>query len=202
VGETYYDTASNRLLWWNGTVWVPAMGATPGTVTSLPSSPTDGQEVYYVADATNGVVWHLRYRAGSSSSYKWEFVGGAELRAEVATGETVAVGASYIDFATVGPTVTAPLAGDYNIRLEGLLSTGPNAGGIHVAPKIGAAAANDGDRMSYGMPVAGYASAQCMRDMRRTVTPAGTAVKLQGRSDTAVSGVTYRALSLTPYRVG
>jgi hypothetical protein len=47
--------------------------ASSGTYTVAPQ---DGDEVYYAADATNGVIWHLRYRAASSSSYKWEFVGG------------------------------------------------------------------------------------------------------------------------------
>jgi hypothetical protein len=48
-------------------------------VTSLPASPSDGQEVFYAADATNNVIWNLRYRSGSASTYKWEFVGGDPL---------------------------------------------------------------------------------------------------------------------------
>src|SRR4030095_11342304 len=48
-------------------------------VSALPGSPFDGQEIYYLADATNSVIWHLRYRAGSSSAYKWEFIGGMYL---------------------------------------------------------------------------------------------------------------------------
>jgi hypothetical protein len=31
MGEMYYDTVSNKLLWWNGTIWVDATGATGPT---------------------------------------------------------------------------------------------------------------------------------------------------------------------------
>jgi hypothetical protein len=31
-------------------------------VTSLPASPSDGQEVFYAADASNNVIWNLRYQ--------------------------------------------------------------------------------------------------------------------------------------------
>jgi hypothetical protein len=80
--------------------------------TSLPASPPDGQEIRYLADSANGIIWHLRYRAASPSAYKWEWVGGSWLRAEVLTSESGPAGA-LTDLATVGPTVTAPLAGEY-----------------------------------------------------------------------------------------
>ena len=67
-----------------------ARGATPSgqslaLVTSLPATPTDGQEVYYLADAANGVIWHLRYRAAATGAFKWEFVGGPPLSHEIDT---------------------------------------------------------------------------------------------------------------------
>lgn len=84
------------------------------TVTSLPGSPVNGQEVYYVADATNGVVWHLKYRSASASAYKWEFVGGGDLfvRTNVAM-ETVADGAAWHNPATTDVALAVPLGGDY-----------------------------------------------------------------------------------------
>src|SRR4051812_173693 len=43
-------------------------------VTSLPASPTDGQEVYWQVDAgPPTVVWHMRRNAALA---KWEFLGG------------------------------------------------------------------------------------------------------------------------------
>jgi len=60
-------------------------GVFMAVVSSLPSSPVNGQDCYYLADATNGVVWHLKYRSASASTFKWEYVGGGSLHAEVAT---------------------------------------------------------------------------------------------------------------------
>ena len=83
-------------------------------MTSLPASPVDGSEVYYLADATNGVVWHLRYRAASTSPYKWERIGGAPLWAAnyaQALGSPAAIGVNYALPGT--PSLVIPLAGDY-----------------------------------------------------------------------------------------
>jgi hypothetical protein len=94
-------------------------------VTSLPASPSDGDECYFVADATNGVVWHLKYRAASASAYKWECVGGVGLFQFIATSESTG-STSWADLATVGPQVTIPLAGDYIAEFGAMLSNTPN----------------------------------------------------------------------------
>lgn len=88
---------------------------TPSYVTALPGSPFDGQEIYYQADATNGVIWHLRYRTASPSTYKWEYVGGTPLWQYL-----ISVGANFnsttvADPSIPGPTLTLPLAGDYSL---------------------------------------------------------------------------------------
>ncbi len=61
-----------------GTVIVE-LASTASMVTALPSSPTDGMEVYYVANSANRTIWHLRYNSSSPSAYKWEFLGGSPL---------------------------------------------------------------------------------------------------------------------------
>jgi hypothetical protein len=93
---------------------VVPVGQGPPLVTALPAVPTDGQEVYFLADATNGVVWHLRYRAGSASAYKWECVGGSPLHARVDTQVTL----SNQTWALLsgGPSIVWPLSGDYMVR--------------------------------------------------------------------------------------
>jgi hypothetical protein len=110
--------------------WQPAGGTGPAgpqgpagppgpswpLVTTLPASPNDADECYYLADATNGIVWHLKYRAASASAYKWEFVGGSEMFAPL-TG-FITVSSTTPVALTGGPTLTAPRAGDY--RLEWL----------------------------------------------------------------------------------
>lgn len=83
--------------------------------TSLPVAPVDGQEFYYIADATLGVVWHLRYRAASASAYKWEFVGGSYLYSQnIGASGVTGTGSGFSELAGgAGPDVIVPLAGDY-----------------------------------------------------------------------------------------
>lgn len=109
------------------------LGADPGTqggtcivVSALPTNPYDGQEVYYLASATKGVVWHLRYRAASASAYKWEFLGGAALTAQqpdvtgiFGTGAWGTLEQLAADTAT--NSIVIPLAGDYELQHNGTI---------------------------------------------------------------------------------
>src|SRR5215831_16097360 len=57
--------------------WPPAPGAA-SYGTTLPASPIDGQEHVLVNSVTApDWQWRFRYNAGSTSAYKWEFVGGS-----------------------------------------------------------------------------------------------------------------------------
>lgn len=107
------------------------IAAIPTLVSSLPVSPVDAQEIYYLADATNGVVWHLRYRAASASTSKWEFVGGPVLKSNLAgSASTTGSGASYSGTLTDGANIvqlTVPLAGDYWVTTNGVAGV-PGAG--------------------------------------------------------------------------
>jgi hypothetical protein len=108
-------------------------GADPGTqggtcivVSALPTNPYDGQEVYYLASATKGVVWHLRYRAASASAYKWEYLGGAALTAQqtdltgvFGTGTWGTLKQLAADSAT--NSIILPLAGDYELQHNGTI---------------------------------------------------------------------------------
>lgn len=87
-------------------------------VTVLPGIVSDGQEVYFVVDATKGILWHLKYRAASTSAYKWEFVGGSRIVSENNAGYTVAMTTVHT-LTTDTPSVTLPLNGDYLIEYGG-----------------------------------------------------------------------------------
>jgi hypothetical protein len=84
--------------------------------TTPPASPNDGDEWILPVDATNGVMWRFRYRAASASAYKWEFIGGSLVSAEVATTETTTTTGTYVDLATVGPSIILPRNGDYQVN--------------------------------------------------------------------------------------
>lgn len=80
-----------------------------GNDVTLPASPSNGQ--LFSLSLDGGFVWNFRYNAQSSSSYKWEFVGGPPLIAEVAASESTTAG--YVDLTTDGPSVDIPLDGEY-----------------------------------------------------------------------------------------
>jgi hypothetical protein len=99
--------------------------ASGAIVSSLPASPADGQEAYYLADATNGIVWHLRYRTAAAGAYKWEVVGGPPLVSQTVIGAQVNTTSGTPVALTGGPSLTVPLAGDYDIDMSaGMFSTG------------------------------------------------------------------------------
>jgi hypothetical protein len=122
-------------------VKLDALSLVPTVVTALPGSPVDGQEIYYqsAAMATAGVAWHLRYRAGATGSYKWEFLGGAPISAEYLPLETFnsANPSVWFGINANDPKLNVPLAGDYDaqhsvamtVSSAGIVSTGLRVAG-------------------------------------------------------------------------
>jgi len=172
----------------------PLLASKPPLVSSLPASPTDGQEVYYLADSVDGTVWHLRYRAASASAYKWEMIGGGPLSKYVASSQVVA-STSFLDL-TAGPTMTIPLAGRYMVQLaasgSNTAATGQGQytvryGGVddgNLNTTLTSAAANQAVN-GVGLPIlCTFTAAQVLTSRGRTFT-AGTAT-LIGRRITAM----------------
>jgi hypothetical protein len=172
---------------WPG--WPEALAAPPG-------SPVDGQLFDFVADAANGVVWTLRYRAASASAYKWEFVGGPPLRSEIETSQSTPSG-TYVDLATVGPTLTVPRAGDYDVTVG--CSSGNSAGQwTSMSYQVGAVAAVDIDACG----TAGPAVSTGFRERRKTALAAATLITAKyrvGGSGTAT--FEGRMLEMKPVRL-
>lgn len=183
-----------------GAVGTSELALGPTYVTALPASPVDGQEVYYAADAANGVIWHLRYRAAASGSYKWDFLGGPALQATVDNYETLAGSLSYRDLATVGPTVTTPLAGDYTVE-HGAYIEG-TAHDVVMSYAIGATAAVDADwvRVAIG---AGLNIQHPFRSKRKTALPASTALQMKySTRNPSTVAFNYRRIAIWPVRLG
>ena len=171
-------------------------------VTSLPSAPIDGQEIRYVADATNGVIWNLRYRAASSSSYKWEFVGGGSLYNLVTAGESTA-STSYVGLTTAGPQLTCNLAGDYDVEIGCYTNSGAgNDIPGTMSFKVGAAAASDTDAVWAQNRGPGY-NHTWSRVSRKTGINAATLLLAQYKSPAGAGMIfSQRYMKLTPIRVG
>lgn len=84
--------------------------------TTLPSSPFHGMEVVLTDSTTTSTwQWRLRYNANASSSYKWDFVGGADFYSTVSANQVLNSTGGYYDLGTVGPSITVPRAGDYDV---------------------------------------------------------------------------------------
>lgn len=169
-------------------------------VTELPSSPVDGQEVYYLAAAE--VVWHLKYRSAAAAPYKWLYLGGHALFSEVATDE-FKTSVEYTDLATVGPSLTVPLAGKYRWEIAGLAR---NEGGVatsgFMSAAFGAAAATDVNAAEGRNSRDGEGRA--LLRIREVTLAADTAVVAKYRTDNSSQGCWFanRTMRLTPIRVG
>lgn len=184
-------------------------------VTSLPSSPFDGQEIYYQSStagtgggSTNsmadvGAVWHLRYRAASSSSYKWEFVGGSILVAVVATSETTSSG-TYADPATVGPVITLPLAGDYNIGTAATTVNSTVGYGVAVSFSVsGGAAGTASDVDAFRITTVTASALQATATFAYKTGLTAAAVTMRYRvTGGGTATVSNRTLTALPTRVG
>lgn len=206
VGEVYYDTAVNKLKWWNGTAWINAedagAGSGPALVSALPGSPVDGQEVHYqnAAMATDGVIWRLRYRVASSSAYKWELVGGSALSNQLPPTEVASIASTtYVDFGP-GPAVTAPLAGEYEVTIHARMwnaVTGPHYN--MMSPRFGAGPAIEDDSIMYMPPTNSY-TGQAERTYKKTLT-AGLLCRCQYRVSGGTGSFDQRRMAIRPVRV-
>ena len=173
----------------------------PTFVTSLPTG-SDGQEVYYQADSSNGIIWHLRFRSvasGGDATYGWEYVGGGAMFSEVTTTQSTA-STSYIALTTAGPTVTLPLAGDYIVTI-GVRASNSGTGGPTASYDIGATGAVDADRITNDTPVTGGYNQMQMRSRRKNGLGA-VSLTMKYKSSGFTSTFSDRFITVTPIRVG
>lgn len=163
--------------------------------------PNDGDECYLIADATNGVLWHLRYNAGSASTYKWEFLGGSNLYAEIAGQDTIGSGGVFVDATTPGPSLTVPRAGQYELQFDGLPTSLATSGDSQVAPKLGSATAVTADAAEFTNNAGGnFGASHLGRTITRTLA-ASDLVKLQYNTGGQTHVWQRRRLSVRPVRI-
>lgn len=157
-------------------------------------------EVYLEVDAANGIVWHLAYESGETT-YKWRFLGGPPLFAEVAAAEGHS-SATYAALATAGPAVGLPRAGDYDVEVGALVSGATGAVFGVMSYDIGATGAVDAD----GAFGAGYiGTTNVSLTMQRTRRkPALTTVTLTAKYKNATAAALnyqQRSMTVTPIRI-
>lgn len=180
---------------------IPQQTVIRPVVTDLPTTATDGDEVRFVADSANGVVWLLRYR-DSGNAYPWEFLGGSPLYAEVTTSEST-TSATYGDLATLGPSIALPLAGDYMIRLGAALYNNTSAADAWMSYDADPVAAADADGVHTTQPNASVASVVTHATRERRKTGLGVvSIIAKYRASSGTATFLDRYLSITPVRLG
>lgn len=174
--------------------------AVPTYTDTLPTGNVrDGMEIYYPADPDDGVIWHLRYRAAATGSYKWEFVGGGPLAVTILTSETT-TSTSFADLTTTGPSITTPLAGDYRIAF-GFTGTHPDNGGVALASVYAGTTAVENDTIALsGDTDTMYFSPA--RTIVKTGLGSSATVKVQYRVGGGTGTFFRRWIEVTPIRLG
>jgi hypothetical protein len=176
-------------------------------VTSLPTSPGDGEVVDYLADATNGVVWRFRYRAiASVTSYKtgtgsWEFVGGGPLRSWDNNNYSVTLGTGFYQPASASVYVTVPLIGDYEASFGNWFQGPAGSADVWTAVRVGSATAVDANGVDMYV-AAGNIYASLARTVFVSVTTAPAALSLEHRCAQGNINVNRRFIAVRPVRVG
>jgi hypothetical protein len=180
-----------------------AAGGTGAVVTSLPAG-VDGLEVYYLADAATGVIWHLKYRAASTSAYKWEVIGGSPLRQGASAGNTMLFGSQTTKTAAtdISP-ITLPLAGDYDFNF-GFGAVGNNGAWSSAYDILVALDINGTISVQPFFTATGtYSSGTCSALEKRTVTAGAVATLMWWMpAPNAASRARDGWISAMPVRVG
>jgi hypothetical protein len=185
----------------------PFLTALPSATTGGPGGGAlvDGQECYYKPDPTNAtgngnVVWHLKYEL---SSAKWYCIGGAPMIVKQVSADTTTSLNVYADpTPNAGPSVTGPLAGDFDVTYTVSMAHSAVAGFTVANVKVGAAAiANDDDSLYTQSATAGQQSIST-RTIRKTIA-AGDVLKVMYYVTPAGTGtVKRRSIAIMPVRVG
>lgn len=173
-------------------------------VTTLPTSPVDGQECNFLADATNGVVWHLVYRAATG---KWLFTGGAPLTA-TQPDAGIAAGSGVWSGLASPLQIVAPLAGDYMVRISAaayMSNMGSSNPVMYTGLSVGGAAPASSWQVGAGFAVPAGQQTWPGRDFEQRYNGVAAAAVLQAQhqwTGAAPPLITTRYMSAYPVRVG
>jgi hypothetical protein len=179
--------------------------------------PSDGDRVRLwlptsLTGAASPAIWELMYRAtnpdgsANSSAYKWDFIGGAPIRAVInATEDWTTTGSpnglwQNIPGGTAGPSITVPRVGDYFAEVTCEVTPNLVDGFFNgMSPQYGSAAVQDND-------AAGHVNAHYStvgRMSRGNVDPVGTIfARYQANAPSTTVSFRRRSLLVLPARLG
>jgi hypothetical protein len=190
--------ANTNFLRGDGT-WTVAPTITTSTIAGgPPASPKDGDIWIATGVDANGTRWQFQYNAGSASTYKWEFIGGSSVLADVETQEST-VSTAAVDLATVGPQATLARGGDYEVTLGAIIAA-PTATAALAHMRIYAGGVDTGLEVVRGGGTAGAFESVSRRSVLLGRS-AGDAVTCKYFTDAGTGTFGYRHLVITPKRV-
>lgn len=179
------------------------LGASPPVVNVLPTTPTEGQEVYFVAaNGSQGLLWHLRYSATRAS---WDYLGGPSLQSQVASGGVSLTETAYT-LAYSPPPIVVPLAGVYDLELgvswhfygqggaDGICSADVFYGGIGNQ----VTSYSDGGLQLVSGGIAGSGVGTATWGQSRRTLAAGGPLYVGMKTTNQTASLLWRALKLTP----
>jgi hypothetical protein len=171
-----------------------------GLVTALPTRAGKGDICSYVADKTKGIIWELIY--DGEGEYPWKKIGGHAL-SEFVAAQQETESTTYTNLATTGPTITAPLKGDYRVTMEARIQCAAGFfSAVDVSYNAGAPADTDSTKMFVFSETAKVESS-VSRTIELSVPEAGKTIQMKYKVNTKSKGFfAARRLLVDPVRVG
>jgi hypothetical protein len=166
-----------------------------------------GTLISYTADQAAGVQWWLQYRHYQAdnvtvdpSTYKWHYIGGTALYNAQDPEGFVAATAYGDQNIGVGPTITVPLAGDYDVTYGARFFLTGTSGSHYMAIAVNGVASD-----TEAIEVNAYGTSDASaRLTRKTGIPAAAVLKPVYRQSVVVNSfyASRKWLAATPVRVG
>lgn len=175
----------------------------PQLVSTLPPAPANGDEVYFQNStmAADGFIWHLRYRSGSPSAYKWEVISAQPVIINNNVPDINVPSTGWLD-PTNMPTFTLPLAGDYNIGYGAqLVPPAASYNGVSIWNAAGTTHYTYGAYFNNGGSASSTADIDVWKEQRILNMPAGN-YKMRYIQTVANGQVGRKGVTYQPIRVG
>jgi hypothetical protein len=157
------------------------------------------------AMATNGIAWHLRYRAAAPAATRWEFIGGAPIEQTVPGGAggggLVGPLASGLNPVPAGPSIVVPRSGDYIFNFGAVVQSA-TVGTVNVGIDGGGIASNAAPMIQLSFDVAATAQRTGSLSVRRNVGSQNATLAMFAIPSASDVVLGARYLSVTPIRLG